>query len=335
MLLFGGESSEHEISISSARNVFAALDDTRYDVILCHIDRFGKWWLVDNMSDPIDVSSASQLLPELGMGSFITSTSRERIVPDVILPILHGANGEDGTVQGLAKLTHIPIVGCRVESSAVTMDKVTTKQLLEYNSIKTVPFKVHLAGDIYISFQQLSSELGSPLFIKPANGGSSVGISKVTNDEELSVALYEAHKHDQKVLIETAVNARELEVSVLGSGKTVKVSGAGEIKPDREFYDYESKYDSASQTQAIIPADIPAETSEKIKSIALRAYNILGCTGLSRVDFFLSESGELYLNEVNTLPGFTNISMYPKLWRQEGLNYSGLIDALIADALEK
>lgn len=335
LLLFGGESSEHEVSISSARNVFAALDDTKYDVILCHIDRFGKWWLIDNMSDLVDVSSANQLLPELGMGSFITSINRERIVPDVILPILHGVNGEDGTVQGLAKLTHIPIVGCKVEASAVTMDKVTAKQILEYNGIKTVPFKVHVFGDAFFSFHQLSGELGNPLFIKPANGGSSVGISKVTNDEELSNALTKAHEHDSKVLIETAISARELEVSVLGSGKSAKVSGVGEIKPDREFYDYESKYDSTSQTQAIIPADIPTETIEKIRGITAKAYEVLGCTGLARVDFFLSESNEIYLNEVNTLPGFTNISMYPKLWRQEGISYSVLIDSLIADALEK
>jgi D-alanine-D-alanine ligase len=334
LLLFGGESSEHEVSISSARNVFAALDDTKYEVALCYIDREGKWWLLENMTDPIDTSGASQLLPELGMGSFVTISNGEKIIPNVLLPILHGVNGEDGTVQGLAKLTHIPIVGCKVEASSVTMDKVTTKQLLEHNGIKTVPFEVHLVGEPYQSFHQLSSCLGSSLFIKPANGGSSVGISKVSNDEDLSAALDEAHKHDDKVLIETAIKAREIEVAVLGSGKSAKVSGVGEIKPDREFYDYDSKYDSASQTEAIIPADIPPDAVEKIRNIAARAYEVLGCTGLSRVDFFLSETGEVYLNEINTIPGFTNISMYPKLWRQEGLSYSGLIDALIADALE-
>jgi len=335
MLLFGGESSEHEVSVSSARNVFAALDDTKYDVVLCYIDRNGRWWLIENMTDPVDISTASQLLPELGGGCFVTLPNKEAVFPDVILPILHGVNGEDGTVQGLAKLTHIPIVGCKVEASAVTMDKVTTKQLLEHNNIQTVPFEVHIAGDALQSFHQLSDRLGSPLFIKPANGGSSVGISKASNDDELSTALNDAHKHDDKVLIETAITARELEVAVLGSGKSAKVSGIGEIKPDREFYDYDSKYDNSSQTQAIIPADIPSELAESIKKTTASAYQVLGCTGLARVDFFLSETNEVYLNEVNTLPGFTNISMYPKLWRQEGLSYAGLIDALIADALEK
>lgn len=335
MMLFGGESSEHEVSVSSARNVFAALDDTKYDVVLVFIDKSGKWWLIDNMSDPIDVSNAPQLLPVLGTGSFITRHSNDQINPSVIFPILHGDNGEDGTVQGLASLMHIPIVGCGVLASAVAMDKVFTKELLEHNGIKTVPYEVHIAGEALSSFHQLSEKLGSPLFVKPANSGSSVGVSKVNNDEELSVALASAHEHDKKVLIEKAITARELEIAVLGSGSTAHVSGVGEIRPDRDFYSYESKYDSSSQTQAIIPADLPDEVSNQIKDIAKRAYLVIGCEGLARIDFFLSDDSIIYLNEINTLPGFTNISMYPKLWRQEGVSYSALIDALISDALEK
>jgi D-alanine-D-alanine ligase len=234
MLLFGGESSEHNVSISSARNVFAALDDTKYDVVLGYIDQTGQWWLLENMTDPIDITDAPRLLPLLGVGSFTTIPNKEEITPDVILPILHGANGEDGTIQGLVKLMHIHIVGSGVEASAVTMDKVTTKQLLEYNGIKNTPYEVHLIDDPFLSFHQLSEKLGSPLFIKPANEGSSVGISKASDDDELSVALNMAHQYDKKVLIEKTITGRELEVGVLGSGAKVRVSGVGEIIPDRD-----------------------------------------------------------------------------------------------------
>ncbi|HZJ34863.1 MAG TPA: D-alanine--D-alanine ligase family protein [Candidatus Angelobacter sp.] len=335
MLLFGGESSEHTVSVSSARNVFAALDDAKYDVVLGYIDQEGKWWLLNNLSDQIDIVGALQLLPILGTGKFKVFPSDEIITPAVILPILHGANGEDGTVQGLAQLLHIPIVGCKVAASAIAMDKIFTKQLLEHNNIKTVPYRVNLSDEALPNFDQLSTQLGSPLFVKPANGGSSVGISKVKNEEELNTALIEAHRHDSKVLIEQAITARELEVGVLGSGTKARVSGVGEICPDREFYNFESKYDVNSQTKAIIPADIPAEMSKEIRKIAAHVYAVLGCEGLARIDFFLSDHDDLYLNEINTLPGFTNISMYPKLWRQEGLAYSELVDSLINDTLEK
>ena len=335
MLLFGGESSEHTVSISSARNVFAALDDTKYDVVLGYIDQAGKWWLLDNLSDQIDNTGLPQLLPVLGTGNFKVIPTNELISPAVILPILHGANGEDGTVQGLAQLMHIPIVGCKVSASAIAMDKVITKQLLEHNNIKTVPYEVHVLGEPLPSFSQLSSRLGTSLFVKPARSGSSVGTSKVKNDNELSIALSEAHKHDSKVLIEKAITARELEVGMLGSGSKARASVVGEICPDREFYSFESKYDVNSQTKTVVPADIPTELREEIRKVAAHAYAVLGCDGLARVDFFFSDDNILYLNEVNTIPGFTNISMYPKLWRQEGLTYSALIDAIISNALEK
>ncbi len=335
MLLFGGESSEHSVSISSARNVYAALDDTKYDIILCYIDEGGKWYLLDDLSDQIDTAEVPQILPLMGSGNFMTVPSSDLFAPDVILPILHGANGEDGTVQGLARLMHIPIVGCDMESSAICMDKVVTKQLLEHADIKVVPYAVHLNGEPLPSFSQLSSKLGETLFVKPARSGSSVGVSKVRNDSELSTALTDAHQHDTKVLIEQAVAARELEVGMLGNGHNARVSGVGEIIPDREFYDFDSKYDGASQTKVVIPADIPETVRDEITAIASRVYAVLGCAGLARIDFFLSADNQIYVNEVNTLPGFTNISMYPKLWRAQGLDYSGLIDALIDAALHQ
>lgn len=335
LLLFGGESSEHAISISSAQNVYAALDDRKYDVILCYIDESGAWYLLDDFAEQIDTGLAPRLVPVPGSGTFMTIPGSEIYTPNVIFPVLHGSNGEDGTVQGLAKLTHIPIVGCGVTSSAICIDKVVTKQLLEYAGIKTVPFVVHLSGEPLPSYDKLANLLGSPLFVKPARSGSSVGVSKVRNDSELSDALSDAHQHDTKVLLEKAIAARELEVGVLGTERKPQVSGVGEIIPDREFYDYSSKYDNSSQTKAVIPADIAQEISNEIKSIAMKVYDVLGCDGLARIDYFFSDDNIIYVNEVNTLPGFTNISMYPKLWHQEGFSYSGLIDTLIKIALEK
>lgn len=335
MLLFGGESSEHSVSISSAGNVFAALDDTKFDIILCYIDETGRWWLLESLDQLSDTQDLLQLVPVLGAKSFTTIPNNKYVTPDVILPILHGENGEDGTIQGLARLMHIPIVGCDVAASAVCIDKVLTKQLLEHNGIKTVPYAVHLNGDPMPSFNKLSANLGKHIFVKPARCGSSVGVSKASNDEELATALDEAHKFDSKVLIEQAITARELEVGMLGSGSGARASGVGEIRPDSEFYSFESKYSASSQSKVIIPADIDGGLASEIRAIATQAYTLLGCEGLSRVDFFLADDGTLYLNEVNTLPGFTNISMYPKLWRQEGLSYSSLIESLISNALEK
>lgn len=334
MLLFGGESSEHSISISSARNVFAALNDTKFDIYLGFIDKSGRWWLLDSLDQVDNIEDAIQLVPVLGTKNFTTIPESIYINPDVILPILHGENGEDGTIQGLARLMHIPTVGCNVASSAICMDKVITKQLLEYNGIKTVPYSVHLFEEPTPDFNQLSQLLGEFLFIKPAGCGSSVGISKVKNGHELTEALKIAHKFDRKVLIERAINARELEVGMLGNGIGARASVVGEVRPDSEFYSFESKYSTNSQTKVIIPADISSELSEKIRGIAKKAFAILGCEGLARVDFFLADDGALYLNEVNTLPGFTNISMYPKLWSAEGLSYTELIEKLVLLAID-
>lgn len=335
MLLFGGESSEHSVSVSSARNVFAALDETKYEVILGFIDKSGRWWMLESLDQADDTSDAMQIIPVLGTKSFMVLPGGEPIKPDVILPILHGENGEDGTVQGLAKLMHIPIVGCQVAASAICMDKVIAKQIFEYNGIKTVPYAVYETGDKYPSYDDLSSKLGKTVFVKPAGCGSSVGVSKVTSSDQLKPAIDMALKYDPKVLIEQAVScARELEVAMLGSGKTAKASGVGEIVPDREFYDFDSKYSSSSVSKVIIPADITPEIEKQIRESAVKAYRATGCAGLSRVDFLLSDDGTVYLNEINTLPGFTNISMYPKLWRKEGMTYSGLIEKLIDLAIK-
>lgn len=334
LLLFGGESSEHDVSISSARNVFAAIDDTKFDVLLGYIDRQGKWWLLDRFGSEINPHGAPQLAPVLGAGSFVTFPNSRVVKPDVILPVLHGKNGEDGSVQGLAQLMHIPIVGCDMTSSAICMDKLATKEILATAGIRVSPYEVHRQGGSTPDFNQLSVQLGSPMFVKPSRAGSSVGVSKVYSEEELVKALDEAHKHDETVLIERGISGRELEVAILGNPPQHKASGVGEVKPGDDFYSYDAKYAASSTSQVIIPADLAESDALRIRELASKTYATLGCRGLARVDFFLADDGTTYVNEINTLPGFTNISMYPKLWKQEGVSYSQLIERMIALALE-
>lgn len=333
LLLFGGESSEHDVSISSARNVYAAIDNTKFDVILGYISRDGKWWLIDRFSTEFNTSGAPQLAPVLGSASFVSFPGSRIVKPDVILPILHGKNGEDGSVQGLAELMHIPIVGCDMTSSALCMDKIATKELLGRHHIPIVEYKTHRQGEPIPDFNHLSMNLGIPLFVKPARAGSSVGVSRVHSEEEFVAALELAHRHDVTALIERGVTARELEVAMLGNPPHHQASSVGEITVGDDFYSYDEKYGSQSEAQIHVPADIDDATMQKAKKIASDAYAIMGCRGLARVDFFLADDGTLYLNEINTLPGFTNISMYPKLWRHEGISYSDLIERLIGLAL--
>jgi D-alanine-D-alanine ligase len=335
MLLFGGESSEHDVSISSARNVYAAIDDTKFDVQLGFIDTSGKWWLLESFdNNEVTTHNASQLVPVLGSESFMTIPHNRLIKPDVLLPILHGKNGEDGSVQGLAQLLHMPIVGCDMTASAICMDKLATKEILTAHTITTAAYDVHRRYDAAPDFNHLSMRLGSPMFVKPARAGSSVGVSKVYSEEELLHALELAHQHDETVLIERGVTGREVEVAVLGNPPHHQTSGVGEIKPGEDFYSYTAKYAASSSSQVIIPAELPDDIAERVRQQAGLVYEILGCKGLARVDFFLTEDNTLYVNEVNTLPGFTNISMYPKLWRAEGVSYAQLIERLIFQATD-
>lgn len=324
LLLFGGESSEHDVSLSSARNVYAAIDDAQYEIVLGYIDRQGVWWIRESF----DEENIDQLMPVLGKGYFATTSSGE-IRPDVMLPILHGKNGEDGSVQGLAQLLHIPIVGCDMTASSICMDKIATKQILEMNGIKTASYKIHRTYEPHPDFNHLSLQLGSPMFVKPSRAGSSVGVSKVYGDDDLAAALDLAHQHDDVVLIERGIDGRELEVAVLGHPPEHQASCVGEIKPGDSFYSYDAKYATDSTSEAIISADLPEDVAQNIREQAKRAYQVLGCKGLARVDFFLGNDGTVYINEINTMPGFTNISMYPKLWRAEGVSYTQLIDTLI------
>lgn len=328
-MLFGGESSEHEVSINSARNVYAALDNQKYDVQLCYISREGRWQLVDDIEQL--EGDHPVLTPVLGIGRF--ESEGEHVAVDVLLPILHGSNGEDGSVQGLAQLLHIPMVGCDVLGSAICMDKDVAKRLLLQSDIAVADGLVYRAHEQLPAFADVLEKLGMPVFVKPADQGSSVGVAKVTNESEFKAAIANALRYTRKVLIEKAVVGREIECSVLGNDHP-EVSPAGEIKPGESFYTYDDKYAEDSHAQVIVPADLPDDVAQKVRETASKVYRALECRGLARVDFFVTDDGHHYVNEVNTLPGFTNISMYPKLWDATGLDYPALIDKLIGLALE-
>ena len=334
LLLCGGESSEHDVSISSARNVFAAIDDTKYDVMIGYIDSHGKWWLVDSIDGEVATIDADQLVPILGGRGFMTLSGGRTITPDVIMPMLHGKNGEDGSVQGLAQLLHIPVVGSDTTASAVCMDKVLTKDILAANDIPVTPSETYRRGEPKPDFGQVSVNLGLPLFIKPARSGSSVGVSRIYTEDDFYPALDEALLHSDAVLIERGITGRELEVAVLGNPPSHEASCVGEVILGGDFYSYDQKYATTSTSHVVIPADdLDAETVQRIKDVALQVYRVLGCQGLARVDFFLTAGGTLYVNEINSLPGFTNISMYPKLWRQDDMSYTQLVERLIDLAL--
>ena len=330
LLIFGGESSEHEVSISSATNVLAALDTARYDIKLCYIDRAGQWRLVETIEARNQPSP--HLTPQLGQRSLLID-GVDRLPIDVIIPVLHGKNGEDGSVQGLAQLLHIPYVGPSLLSAAVTMDKDMTKRLALGAHVPVVPWRT-LANDApRPTFAEIADELGAPVFIKPSRAGSSVGVSKVHSAEAFTAALDEAFRHDDTVLIEQAITARELELAVLGRGTSARVSMPGEILPGEEFYSYDDKYSTASTSRVVIPADVDESVATKLQRLALTAYQATGGHGMARVDFFLDPTGQIFLNEINSIPGFTNISMYPKLWEASGLSPRALIDELIEEAL--
>lgn len=333
LLLFGGESSEHDVSIMSAHNVYAAMDGEKYDVKLCYIDRIGKWWLLDEWKENLERHGGVQLLAAPGAGSFMTIPGNTVVKIDVILPILHGRRGEDGTVQGLAELVHVPIVGCDVTSSAVCMDKALTKQVLVANGIKTAKYIIHRKGAALPAYSEVSSSLGEVVFVKPSRAGSSVGVSKVTSEEAFIPALKKALEHDNTVLIEEAIIGRELETAVLGNFPKHKVSGVGEIISGADFYDYDDKYAADSKAQVLTNVDLPESVEQIMCETSLKTYEVLGCRGLARVDYILKGITP-YVLEINTLPGFTNISMYPKLWRASSMHYPELIDALIQNALQ-
>jgi len=345
-LLFGGKSAEHEVSLESARNVLAAIDRHKYEPVLIGIDKTGKWLLGDGREAlaggdgprQIGVDRSRDLVtfaPESNGELSAIADLQNRGTIDVAFPILHGPLGEDGTVQGLLKLANIPFVGASVLGSAVGMDKDVMKRLLRDAGIPLGKFlTLTLGPGPRPGFDEVVALVGRPFFVKPANMGSSVGVSKVADEAGYREALDLAFSFDRKVLVEEFIEGREIECSVLGNDDPV-ASVVGEVKPSHDFYTYEAKYLDEHGARLDIPADLPPGVADRARSLAVQTFRVLCCEGLGRVDMFLRPSGEVLVNEINTIPGFTKISMYPKLWEASGVSYTDLIDRLIQLALER
>ena len=338
-ILFGGKSAEHEVSILSVKNVIEALDKNKYEPVLIGIDKRGEWHLCDSVQFLENKQGAKPLLPCDGQkdGAHLVSYSEKipRQSLDVIFPVLHGTYGEDGTVQGLFKLADIPFVGAGVLGSAVGMDKDVMKRLLRDAGIPIAKFlTMHQSSAHEIDYKFVVASLGLPFFVKPANLGSSVGVSKMKNREDWDKAVELAFEYDHKIILEECINGKEIECSVLGNDAPI-ASLPGEVIPQHEFYSYEAKYLDDNGAHFKIPADLNSLTVIGVQNMAIRAYKALCCAGMARVDFFLRENGEIFVNELNTIPGFTKISMYPKMWEVSGIPYSELIDRLIELAIDR
>ena len=346
-IIFGGKSAEHQVSLQSAKNIIDAIDKTKFEVVLLGIDKQGHWQINQqsdfllNAHDPQHIAlnkSAQQiaLIPGQAQQQLIEHRQATPVPQvDVIFPIVHGTLGEDGSLQGLLRMANLPFVGSGVLGSAVSMDKDVTKRLLRDAGLQVAPF-ISLASSELEKFSpaQAIGTLGLPLFVKPANQGSSVGVSKVHTADELLPALHDAFRYDRKVLIETAITGREIECAVLGNDHP-QASHCGEIVLSDEFYSYQTKYINEKGAQVVVPAELDPGTEQHIRQVALQAFRALECCGMARVDVFLTADNQVIINEVNTLPGFTNISMYPKLWQASGMSYQQLITRLIELALER
>lgn len=345
-VLFGGQSAEHEVSIESAKSVLSALNPVRYETHAIFIDRKGGWFLIEqhqailnnpHMQPLQDLSSAIPLALQPGHQHpiFSLSNSPQHLMIDIIFPIPHGAQGEDGTLQGLLSSLNIPYVGADVLGSAIAMDKVLTKELLSTAGIPVSNWKVFHADETeHLDFDKVAQMLGSPFFVKPVKTGSSIGVSKVHHADEFQPALTSAKQYDHRILFESYIAGREIECAILGN-RSPEVSLPGEIIPHHAFYSYEAKYLDPEGATLKIPAELDEQTIAAMQEMAKKAFIALRCEGMARMDFFLTPEGKLFINEANTLPGFTQISMYPKLWALSGLPYPALMDRLISLALER
>ena len=337
-VLFGGQSEEHIVSVMSAKFVMKHLSKERYHIVPFGICRNGTWVYLESVEKEINENRIEELQLDALLKECTETSSKEAInhlmeCVDIVFPVLHGPYGEDGTIQGMLEILGIPYVGADVPSSAVCMDKLFTKQIAAAVGVPVVPSITLLKHDYYNNYSDQMKDIETrfeyPLFVKPASLGSSVGVSKVSQKEGLKEALEEAFKYDTKLLIEIGVNCRELECAVLGN-TVAEASPIGEILPSHDFYDFEAKYLDDGKSEIVIPANITAQQSETLRELSLKIYSAIGITGLSRIDFFIDkDSGEIYLNEINTLPGFTKYSMYPLLWLEVGLGHEALLDRLI------
>lgn len=344
-IIFGGKSAEHEVSLQSAQNIIKAINKDKYEPVLIGVDKKGKWLLVDdskfllNSGNPKliklnnETSQSVTLFPQSnGIISNLDTHKSDKSI-DIVFPILHGPFGEDGTMQGLLKLANIPFVGASVLGSAVGMDKDVMKRLLRDAEIPIGKFLTIKEKEVP-TYEYVVKNLGLPFFVKPANMGSSVGVSKVSEEKDFNKAIREAFEYDRKIIIEENIKGREIECSVLGNDDPI-ASVPGEVIPIHDFYSYQSKYTDEHGAVLEIPAKLPSEIIKKVQTLAIKTFKTLECEGFGRVDCFLKKNGDIFVNEINTIPGFTSISMYPKLWEASGISYAELIDRLIQLALER
>ncbi|MHC0039467.1 D-alanine--D-alanine ligase [Pseudoneobacillus sp. C159] len=342
-LLYGGKSAEHKVSMQTAMAVIKALDLEKFDIHPIYITEEGQWVRGPQLMEPVEhikalEFNASEAQSPTALAPKVFNTGGESSQAlDVIFPLLHGPNGEDGTVQGMLELLNLPYVGNGVLASAAGMDKVFMKNIFAQAGLAQVDYVSFIRSDWEKnrdqSYEKVETKLGYPCFVKPANLGSSVGISKCTTREELETACIDAFQYDRKIIIEQGVTAREIEVGILGNDEP-ECSVAGEIIPKTEFYDYKAKYEDGD-TALVIPADISEEVYNEMKEMAIHAYKALDCSGLVRADFFLTKDSKLLINEVNTMPGFTPFSMFPLLWKHTGVEYPDLIKRLVDLAVER
>lgn len=342
-LIFGGKSAEHEVSVRSAKNIFQALNRDLFEPLLIAISKEGTWYKFNDAKvfdmitfEDAQLGSAERvvLTSYQNKPEFKSLTKSESYHVDMAFPILHGTMGEDGAIQGLFKMVQIPFVGCGIWGSAAGMDKEVMKRLLLHAQIPTAKYRVLLSHESQ-NFEQIKKDLGLPFFIKPANAGSSVGVHKIKSAQDFSEKIKDAFMFDHKVLAEEFIQGREIECAVLGSNQEPQASLPGEIIPQHEFYSYEAKYIDDNGALLEIPAKLDQNLTQKLQELAKRTFIAMGCDGLTRVDFFVTAQNELYINEINTIPGFTKISMYPKMWEATGVSYSELITKLLHLGFEK
>jgi len=334
VILYGGRSVEHDISILSARNIIQNIDKDQFETFLIAIDRDGKWYTTKSIDEPIATGHPVKLNLDAKRPSF--QGENEAISADVVFPVLHGTDGEDGAIQGMLKTVGLPYVGSGVLGSSVAMDKLISKQILESCNLPVARYLSYTDEDKTIDFDFVSKNMGLPFIVKPINLGSSVGVSKVNSSEEFERALADAFRYDHTILIEEFIDGREVECAILGNNNPV-VSMAGEIilSDNYEFYSFTAKYEDPDAAAIKIPADMDSSIHQAIQENSLKAYRALKCLDLSRVDLFVTDNGQVYINEVNTIPGFTNISMYPSLMKHEGISYTDLISKLLFMAIER
>lgn len=330
-ILYGGRSVEHGVSVNSARNIFEYIDKDRFEPLTIGISKTGQWFLTPSVTKDIEQGKAMGLILDAQRPGFTLISSGDRMKADIIFPVLHGTDGEDGSIQGLIKAMDIPMVGTGVLGSSVSMNKIIAKKLLRLAGLPVTNFLTfHFSEKESISFKEVKKELGLPFMVKSASLGSSVGVSKVKDEESFVKAIDEAFRYDDSLLIEEFITGREIECAILGNSPP-EASYPGEIVISKkyEFYTFDAKYVDPDAVRIDVPAQLSPKIAEKIRDVSIKAYKALHCEDFSRVDLFLTEEGKIYINEINTIPGFTNSSMYPMMWKERGIGFTELISKLL------